>query len=206
MRGEAHHHLAAGGFREFLVELGHVAMMADAIGVEAFGHFREQHFFLGRPARPGHAGFGVDDDLVRIDRLGLEQRDQRQFGAGRVAAGIGDEPRLLRRPRDRPRSVRRPLPSAAPARNAHGRTSAHKPPDRTSENPPRGRRPWSTAPCASRSLITFCVVPCGSAQKATIEPERFEIGVFDRGQCRQRITARIAETRPTSACRRGGRR
>ena len=95
MRREGHHHLAARGLGEFLVELGHVAMMADAIGVKAFGHFREQHLFLGRPARAGHAGFGVDDDLVRIDRLRLEQRDQRQFGARRVAAGIGDEPRLF---------------------------------------------------------------------------------------------------------------
>ena len=81
--------------REFLVELGHVAVMADAIGVEAFGDFGEQHRLLGRPPRPGHAGLGVDHDLVGLDRLGLEQRDQRQLRAGRVAAGIGDEPRLL---------------------------------------------------------------------------------------------------------------
>ena len=68
---EADDHLAAGGEREFLVELGHVAVAADAVGVEAFRHFGEQHLLLGRPARPGHAGLGIDHDLVGIDRLAL---------------------------------------------------------------------------------------------------------------------------------------
>ena len=95
MRGEADDHLAPGGERKFLVELGHVAVMADAIGVEAFRDFREQHGLLRRPARAGHARLGVDHDLIEIDRLGLDQRDQRKFGATGVAAGIGDQPRLL---------------------------------------------------------------------------------------------------------------
>ena len=69
--------------------------MADAIGVEALRHLGEQHLLLRRPARPGHAGLGVDHDLVRHDRLGLEQRRQRKLRAARVAAGVGDEPRLL---------------------------------------------------------------------------------------------------------------
>ena len=79
MRREADDHLAAGGQGKFLVELGHVAVVADAVGVKAFGYFREQHLLSRRPARSGHARFGVDDDLVGIDRLGLEQRDQRQL-------------------------------------------------------------------------------------------------------------------------------
>ena len=90
-----HDHLAAGGPGKFLVELGHVAVVADAVSVKAFGHFREQHILARRPPRPGHARFGVDDDLVGIDRVRLQQRDQRQLGAARVAAGIGDEPRRL---------------------------------------------------------------------------------------------------------------
>ena len=81
--------------RKFLVELGHVAVMADAIGMDALGDFREQHFLSGRPARPGHTGLGVDDDLVGIDGPDFKQRDQRQLGAARVAAGIGDKPRCL---------------------------------------------------------------------------------------------------------------
>ena len=59
--------------------------------------FGEQHLLLGRPARSGHAGLGIDDDLVGIDRLGAQQRDERQLRAGRIAARIGDEARLLDR-------------------------------------------------------------------------------------------------------------
>ena len=88
-------HLAAGGPGEFLVELGHVAVVADAVGVKAFGYFRKQQILARRPARSGDARFGVDDDLVGIDRVRLQQRDQRQLRAARVTAGIGDEPRRL---------------------------------------------------------------------------------------------------------------
>ena len=87
--------LAAGGLGELLVELGHVAVVADAVGVKALGYFREQHLLLRRPARSGHAGLGIDDDLVGIDGLGLEQRNERELRAARVAARIGDEPRRL---------------------------------------------------------------------------------------------------------------
>ncbi len=68
--------------------------MPHAVGVEAFRHFREQHGLLGRPPCAGHARLGVDHDLVEIDGLGLDQRDQRQLRAGCVAAGIGHQPRV----------------------------------------------------------------------------------------------------------------
>ena len=95
MRRKGHDDLTATGLRELLIEFGHVAVVADTIGVETFRHFREQHFLFGGPARTGHAGFGVDDDLVGVDRLGLQQRNERELGASRVAAGIGDQPRLF---------------------------------------------------------------------------------------------------------------
>ena len=72
-----------------------MAVVADAIGMKAFGHFGEQHLLFRRPARSGHAGLGVDDDFVGIDRLGFEERNQRELGAARVAARIGDELRRL---------------------------------------------------------------------------------------------------------------
>jgi len=48
VRREADDDLAPGGPGEFLVELGHVTVMPDTIGMEAFRHLREQHF-LFRP-------------------------------------------------------------------------------------------------------------------------------------------------------------
>ncbi len=95
VRREARHHLAAGGLGEFLVELGHMAMAADAVGMEALGDLREQHLLLRRPARPGHAGLGVDHDLVGVDGLGAQQWNKRELRAARVAAGIGHQLRPL---------------------------------------------------------------------------------------------------------------
>ena len=194
-----------GGERKFLVELGHVPVMADAVGVEAFRHFREQHFLLRRPARSGHARFGVDDDLVGIDRLASQQRDERKLGAARVAARIGDELRRLDLRRDRFRSARKRLSSATPARHAHARTSARKRPDRQGGNRPRDRRPSSPATRSSRSAMTSCVVPCGSAQKTRSSAERRPIDLVERRAASAGYTARIAETHRPSACRRGGR-
>ena len=123
MRREGHDDLAAGGQRKLLVELGHVAVMADAVGMEPFGYFREQHFLACRPARSGHARLGVDHDLVRLDRLGFEERDQRQLGATRIAARIGDQLRRLDlRPIDFAKPVNRFF-SAARWPHADGRTS-----------------------------------------------------------------------------------
>ena len=90
MRREADDDVAPRSLGKFLIELGHVAVMAHAIGMEALRDFREQHFLFRRPPRPGHARFGVDHDLVGIDGLRAQERDEGQLRAGRVAAGIGD--------------------------------------------------------------------------------------------------------------------
>jgi hypothetical protein len=69
--------------------------MADAIGVKALGYFRKQHLLARRPPGACHARLRVDNDFVGVDRPRFKERDQRKFGARRVAAGIGDEPRGL---------------------------------------------------------------------------------------------------------------
>src|SRR6202047_1034658 len=46
VRREAHDHSAPCRLGEFLVALGYVAMMTDAVGVNAFGHFGEQHLLF----------------------------------------------------------------------------------------------------------------------------------------------------------------
>src|SRR5262245_65845984 len=63
MRREADDDLAPRGPGKFLIELGHVAVVAYAIGVEAFRDLRKQHLSFRRPPRAGHARFGVDHDL-----------------------------------------------------------------------------------------------------------------------------------------------
>ena len=174
MRREAHHHLAAGGQRELLVELGHVPVMADAIGVKALRDFGEQHLLLRRPARPGHARLGIDHDLVRHDRLGLEQRRQRKLRAARVAARVGDEPRLPDRGAMHLDQAIDRLASGASARDARGRTTSHRPRHRAAGSRPRGPPPWSSAPWPADRSITFCVVACGSAQNARSSPAFFQ--------------------------------
>ncbi len=94
VRREGRQHLTPGGLGELLIELGRVAMIAHRISVDTLGHFGEQHLFLQGPPRSGHARLGVDDDLAGLDRLGLEQRDQRQLGAGGVTARDRDQPGL----------------------------------------------------------------------------------------------------------------
>ena len=88
VRGEGDDDWAAGSGGELLVELGHVAVMADAIGVEALRHLREQHLLPGCPTRAGHARLGVDYDLVGVDRLRPQQRDERQLCARGETSGL----------------------------------------------------------------------------------------------------------------------
>src|SRR3546814_3388783 len=69
-----------------------MAMAADAVSSHPLLHLGEQQVFARRAAGAGHARFGVDDDLVRVDRTGLQQRDERKLGAARIAARIGHPP------------------------------------------------------------------------------------------------------------------
>ena len=118
--------------------------------------------------------------------LALQQRDQRQLGAARIAAGIGDEPRRFDlRPIDFGQAVDRPLLQfrrgvrmAVPARIS----------GRIGEAEIGGQIDHLVAGArASKSLMTFCVVPCGSAQNDQIEPERLPVDAVDAPSARQRV-------------------
>ena len=186
MRREADRHGAAGGLAEFLVELGHVAVMADAIGVEAFRHFGEQHLLLRRPARSGHPGLGVDHDLVRIDGAFAQQRNERELRAGGVAARIGDEPRGsdlvaidLGQPVDGLRlQLRRMVLVAVPARIG-GRIGEPKVGGEI-DHPRRGR---------ARQKLGDHLLGGGMRQRAEhqIEILRRPVDAVERDQLRQRV-------------------
>ena len=185
MRREAHHHLPAGGAPR-------TPGRARPCAGDGRRHRRGSPPTLRRtaslpspPARPGHAGLGVDHDLVRLDRLGLQQRHQRKLRAGRVAAGIGDEPRLLDlvavnldQAIDRLLlQLRRMMLVAVPARIGRGVVQ-----------PEIGAERSTTlvfGALARRSLMTFCVVACGSAQNTRSSAAAFQSTLFDRDQRRQ---------------------
>ena len=205
MRGEADDHLLAGGEREFLIEFGHVPVTTDAIGVEAFRHFGEQHRFLRRAPGAGHPGLGVDHDPLGLDRLVLQKRHQRQLRAGGVAAGIGDQPRLpdvapvdFGQPVDRfGLKFRRVMLVPVPARVSR---DIAQPEIRRQIDDLRVRR-------VSQQLLQH-LLRGGMRQRAEDEIERLRLPVepLDRDQLLVSQTARIAETRCASPARPVGRR
>src|SRR4029079_6208586 len=94
MGSERDDHLPTGGERELLIKFGHVAVMTNTVSMKALRYFGEQHGLFGSAARGGHAGLGTNEDFVDLARLVFDERDERQLRACRVAAGIGDQPRM----------------------------------------------------------------------------------------------------------------
>ena len=82
---------AAGRLGQHLVDLGRVAVPADAVGREALVAFGEVVRQLGRPARAGDSALGVDDDAGALDQVFGDQRGQGQDARRGVAAGVGDQ-------------------------------------------------------------------------------------------------------------------
>ena len=68
-------------------------MLGDVVGVIALGDLGVQHPLLGRAPGAGDAGGEVDDDLVRVDHPGPEQRQDAVDAGRRVAAGARHQPR-----------------------------------------------------------------------------------------------------------------
>ncbi len=81
----------AGRVGKHLVDLRHVAVGADAVGRDALVAFGEVEMRLGLAAGAADAALAVDDDAVRRDRAGFQERREGQDRGGRVAAGVGDE-------------------------------------------------------------------------------------------------------------------
>src|SRR5580765_4203778 len=94
MRGEGDNDFPLCRSRELLVELSHVTVMPYTVGVKAFRDFREQHCFFGRSPCARHARLGIDDNFIELDRLVLDQWNEWQLRAGRVATGIGHQSRV----------------------------------------------------------------------------------------------------------------
>ena len=95
VRRELNTDRTACGFRKLLIELAQVPMGAPRrIGMRAARQFRMQQVFLQRPPGAADPGFQVNDDIVKVDHPGLDQRAQRVLAGSRIAAGPRDQPRL----------------------------------------------------------------------------------------------------------------
>src|SRR5260221_359968 len=92
MRREADDDVAPRRLGKFLIELGHVAVMAYAVGMEALRDLREQHLLFCRPPRPGHARFWLDHNLVRCDHHRAPGGGGGKAPAVSVAHGMCDQP------------------------------------------------------------------------------------------------------------------
>ena len=91
MRRENDFDRRARGHAQNLLDLRRVAMPADVVGRDALVALGIMGGELQRAAGPGDAALRVDDDRLRIDQPGLQQRRQRQNGRGRIAARIGHQ-------------------------------------------------------------------------------------------------------------------
>src|SRR4026208_550943 len=85
VRRERDDYLPPGGERELLVEFGHVPVVANTVSMKAFRNLGEEHGLFGGAACAGHAGLGIDDDFVEFNRFVLDERNERQLRACRVA-------------------------------------------------------------------------------------------------------------------------
>ena len=91
---------------QFLLDFGHVAMMAYGIGCDGLGDFGEEIGFLEAAPRARDPRHRVDRDPVGNDCTGGNQRPQRQQHCGRVAARASDKRRGGQRaPRELSQSI-----------------------------------------------------------------------------------------------------
>ena len=67
MRGELHRNGSAGGRRKLLFHLGKVAMLGDAVGLEAFVTLGVEEWNVGLAAGPTHATLAVGNDAGGLD-------------------------------------------------------------------------------------------------------------------------------------------
>ena len=80
---------------QLLEDLGPVPVADRLVRGDVLGDRDERGCLASAPARAGHAGLGVDHDVV--DQPGFGERRQRQDGRGRIAAGVGDQFGVLHR-------------------------------------------------------------------------------------------------------------
>ena len=77
---------------EVLLDLGGVAVVEEAVGVEVLVDGAEGRVGLRAATGAGDPAGGVDDHAGALDEAGVEQRRQGERGGRDVAAGRGDEP------------------------------------------------------------------------------------------------------------------
>ncbi len=80
---------------KLLKHFGQMAMMKQSIGPEVFVDLGKMQLIAGLAAGSGYARFGVGDDArAHVHPPSFQQRCQCKDDRGRIAAGIGNQPRL----------------------------------------------------------------------------------------------------------------
>mmetsp|Transcript_7003 Transcript_7003/g.24097 ORF Transcript_7003/g.24097 Transcript_7003/m.24097 type:complete len:342 (-) Transcript_7003:1444-2469(-) len=78
---------------QLLLHLWNVTVRGYAVRVHPLRDLAVQVALLRAPSRPAHPALGVDDDVLRQDETGVQQRNQRELNAGGVTARIGHQAR-----------------------------------------------------------------------------------------------------------------
>src|SRR4029079_6165081 len=95
MRREVDGHARSSRKRKLLLDLGQMAMVADAVRREPLSCLREQDVLLQRATGARDSRLGIDDDVLARYELRLDRRQQRQQHRGRIAAGTSNDARGL---------------------------------------------------------------------------------------------------------------
>ena len=93
MRGEIRRDGHTCGDADFLVDLRGMTVHGDGIGRQPFACLGEQRILFQSAPGASDAGFGVDDEIMRVDEAGFHERHQREQHRCRIAAGARHQPR-----------------------------------------------------------------------------------------------------------------
>ena len=91
-----------------------MAVALDAVGLEVVAGLGEQESDLGLAPGAGHAGLAVGDQVLGVDRSGLEQRQEAELHGGRIAPRVADDARAADRLAVHLRAARTPIRRAGP--------------------------------------------------------------------------------------------
>ncbi len=173
-----------------------VPVREQAVGAEIFVHFDEVQFALRFLARARRAGLAIADDAaLERDPARFHQRPQAENHARRIAAGIGDQPRVRQligvQLRQTVNGLFRQILSAAPAICTIARTFRDCGSGTRRSGPPRAdRHSKAAAPFQAKLHAASRETPCPLRSRATASTENVLQGASPQPRRRGKISVR----------------